>query len=181
LTMLMSAIGMNLLTDLSGFLGQIEALQAAILIIGIVLLIVEMFTPGFGVAGGLGVVLLVIGIILTARSPVEAVILFLILILLIAIVLAIVLRSASKGKLNKKLVLNLSSRKDLGYTSSSYPQELVGKTGVAITALRPAGTGEFDDFRLDVVTEGDFVDKDTRIRVLSVSGNRIVVEATDKS
>ena len=176
LSMFLSSVQLSVLTDLSGFLEQVEAFQAVILIVGVILLIAEMFMPGFGVAGGTGVVLLVIGILLTARTPSEALILFLILIFLIAIVLAVVLRSASRGKLNKKLVLNLSAKKDLGYTSSRYPQDLVGRSGVAVTALRPAGTGEFDGQRLDVVTEGAFVEKDARIRIRSITGNRIVVE-----
>jgi membrane-bound serine protease (ClpP class) len=52
---------------------------------------------------------------------------------------------------------------------------MVGREGVALTALRPAGRAEFDDLLLDVVTEGDFVDRGDRVRILDVSGNRVVV------
>lgn len=158
------------------FFEQIELLQAVILISGILLLFIEMFLPGFGVAGGAGIVLLIIGIFLTARTPFEAFIMFLILFVLIAIVSAVVLRSAAKGKLAKKLILNLTSRQELGYTSSNDSTQMTGKTGISITSLRPAGTGEFDGKRMDIVTEGGYIEKGTAIKIISVNGSRIVVE-----
>ena len=63
---------------------------------------------------------------------------------------------------------------------------LVGRVGSAATVLRPTGTMELDGERLDVVTEGEFVEAGTALRVLYVQGNRIVVgaaaaPATDRS
>lgn len=162
--------------DFQGFVEQVEAFQVAILAAGLILLIIEMFIPGFGVAGITGVVLLIVGIILTARTPFEAFIMFLILIILIAILLRIVLRSAAKGKLSKKLILNLQAKQELGYTASKDSSEMIGRKGIAVTTLRPAGTGEFDKVRLDIVTEGGFIEKGTKIKIISVNGNRIVVE-----
>ena len=53
---------------------------------------------------------------------------------------------------------------------------LVGRVGVALTDLRPAGIVELEDERLDVVTEGAFLPRGTAVRILAVHGNRIVVE-----
>ncbi len=47
-------------------------------------------------------------------------------------------------------------------TNLSY---LVGKTGVAVTDLRPAGIGAFDGVEFDVRAEGRYVTKDTPIRI----------------
>ena len=52
----------------------------------------------------------------------------------------------------------------------------VGHTGTARTVLRPAGKALIDGTLLDVVTLGDFVDKNTKIRVITTESNRIVVE-----
>lgn len=161
---------------LFSFIKNIETLQATLFIVGILLLIAEMFVPGFGVAGISGVVLLVIGIVLTARTPFEAFIMVIILIILIAIVISVVLRSATKGKLAKKLILNLTSKQELGYSASKDSTDMVGKTGTAVTTLRPAGIGEFDGVRLDIVTEGGFIDSNTKIKIIRVNGSRIVVE-----
>ena len=160
-----------------GFVEQVEAFQVAILVAGLFLLIIEMFIPGFGVAGITGVVLLIVGIILTARTPFEAFVMFLILVFLLAILLRTILRSAAKGKLSKKLILNLQAKQELGYTASKDSSEMIGRKGIALTDLRPAGTGEFDKVRLDIVTEGGFIEKGTKIKIISVNGNRIVVES----
>lgn len=59
--------------------------------------------------------------------------------------------------------------------------DLVGRTAVAATTLRPTGAMEIDGERVNVVTEGEFVDAGASIRVLYVQGNRVVVgsEATE--
>lgn len=54
---------------------------------------------------------------------------------------------------------------------------LVGRTGTAATVLRPAGTAEIGGERVDVVTEGEFVEAGAALRVLYVDGRRVVVAA----
>jgi len=55
----------------------------------------------------------------------------------------------------------------------------VGRTGTAVTVLRPTGAVEIDGERLDVVTEGEFLESGTAVRVLYVQGSRVVVAASD--
>ena len=55
--------------------------------------------------------------------------------------------------------------------NSSY----LGKEGVALTPLRPAGTIDIDGDRVDVVTEGDFLATGTKVKVIGLDGTRIVV------
>ena len=52
---------------------------------------------------------------------------------------------------------------------------LVGKTGEAMTVLRPSGTAVIDDARYSVVSSGEFIEKGARITVARVEGNRILV------
>ena len=53
---------------------------------------------------------------------------------------------------------------------------ILGREGTATTALRPTGLGEFDGVRLNVVSEGDFIENGTKIRVTQIEGSRIVVK-----
>jgi membrane-bound ClpP family serine protease len=53
---------------------------------------------------------------------------------------------------------------------------LLGAIGVAVTPLRPAGMARFGDDFLDVVAEGSFVAPGSRVQVIEVEGNRIVVK-----
>ena len=96
-------------------LDGIQIYQIIILVVGLVLLIIEIFTPGFGVSGGLGLVLLVIGIILTASTPFEALVMVVILLVIFGVVLAIILHSAAKGRLSKTLILQETLNKKDGY------------------------------------------------------------------
>lgn len=161
------------------FVEGIGTIQAVLFILGLILLVVEMFTPGFGVAGGTGLVLLILGIILTARNITEAVIMLLILLVLVIIGVFIIIRSAQKGKLSK-LVLHTASKSKDGYSTSDDYSALIGLEGVALTTLRPAGSGEFDGQRLDVVTVGDFIENGVKIRIIRTEGRRIVVEAIEE-
>lgn len=162
--------------NIFSFVEGIDTIQAILFILGLLLLVVEIFTPGFGIAGGSGIILLILGIIFTARTPFEAIVMVIILILLVALLLAIILRSAKRGKLSKKLILWSAAKHEDGFSTSSDTSALIGKEGIALTVLRPAGSGEFDGQRLDVVTDGIFIEKGTKIKIIRTEGRRIVVE-----
>ena len=151
------------------------------LLVGVGLLVFEMYVPGFGVPGISGIALLVLGFVLLKPPLAQGLILFAILAAILCVALSICLYSASKGRLSKsKLVLNdvavpasMAENNDLNY--------FIGREGVTHTALRPAGIGEFDGVKLNVVSDGEFIAQGAAIRVQSVSGNRIVVtETTDQ-
>jgi membrane-bound serine protease (ClpP class) len=52
----------------------------------------------------------------------------------------------------------------------------MGRTGTALTALRPSGTAIIDDERVDVVSQGDFLSAGTAVQVVNVSGSRVEVK-----
>ena len=58
--------------------------------------------------------------------------------------------------------------------------ELVGHTGIAMTALRPAGTATLQGKRVDVVADGAFIEKGREVKVVAVEGLRVVVRAVEK-
>lgn len=159
-------------------LAHIPAL--VMMLIGFVLLCIEMYIPGFGLAGISGSVLMIGGIIAMQPTPLQALILILISVLLLSIAFSIAMHSISKGRLSRsKLVLNevLNQKEETGNEDLSY---FVGKIGQTHTALRPAGIAEFDGVKLNVVSDGDFVNNQKFVRVERVEGNRIVVrESTE--
>lgn len=158
------------------FIDNIQLLQAVLLTLGLLLLLAEVFIPGFGVAGITGIILFVAGIILTASTFLEALVMFLILLVILAVVVAFVVRSASSGRLSKTLILNDSVSKEKGFSGVEDMNVFLGREGTALTMLRPSGIGQFDGVRLDVVTNGDFIEEGTKIRIMEVEGRRIVVE-----
>lgn len=153
---------------------------------GLVLLVVEIFvTPGFGFAGLLGIGALLGGlglsvvgagatwdVILRAGGRVAAS-------LLLALVGAVVmLRVLPRLPFGRRLVLEQELTAQAGYASApESDRQWIGKRGMTVTALRPAGIAEFDGERVDVVSEGVFLEAGQPIHVLRVDGNRIVVRS----
>lgn len=150
------------------------------LIVGYVLLVVEMCVPGFGAPGILGTILAVLGLIAMQPNPVEGLILVVAYVLLLLIALMICLRSVAHGRLSKsRLILKeVSTQADSAETNDL--NYFVGKVGMAHTPLRPAGIADLDGVRLNVVTEGDFIERGMPVRVVRVDGNRIVVAANNQ-
>ena len=127
------------------------------MIAGYVLLVIEMYIPGFGIAGISGTALMVGGIILMSPTPLQALVLVLISVALLAVALTVAMRSAARGRLSRsKMVLNDAVNQAASDDEGDL-QFFLGKTGVAHTALRPAGIGEFEGVKLNVVSDGDFV------------------------
>lgn len=162
--------------DLSFLFSGLGLVALICLLTGLVCVIIEMFHPGIGAPGIIGGILLLAGVILYARSLIQALIMIVIIIAILGIALTVVLQSASKGHLSRHLVLHdslgeIERIEDLGDL-----EYFVGSEGVSLTALRPAGTADFSGVKLDVVSEGDFISKDMTVKIVKVEGHRIVVK-----
>ena len=90
-------------------------------------------------------------------------------------IFALIARKLPSSKLWSKLVLRDQSTSARGYVSTESKTELVGKTGVVLTELRPSGSILLEGVPVDVVSEGAFLEKGEQVRVISVQGSRIVV------
>ncbi len=78
------------------------------------------------------------------------------------------------------VTLRTKLSKQDGVTSQSLDQnDYLEKQGRAITDLRPSGVALFNEERLDVVTRGEYLEKQTDITVIAVRGNQIIVKQID--
>ena len=164
--------------------------EVALFAVGIVLLGLELFViPGFGVAGvlGLGAILIYLVLALTQHWPGAP------LLPRFAdlqqglytgggafgasvIVLAVLGHYLPQTPLFRKLELRATTSSAQGYTTApSAPHATVGAIGRAETHLRPAGSARFDGELVDVVTEGDLIEKGTSIKIIEVQGSRVLV------
>lgn len=153
----------------------IASLPAALcVLLGMILIIVEVFLPGFGLPGIGGIVLIGAGVVMVGAhfGSLTAVGALLVIIAVLAVLVSWLLRQASRGG-GKRSELFLQDREELHKQKDM--EVLVGKTGLTTSVLRPAGFGDFDGVRLNVVTEGNFIEKGMPIEIVSVDGTRIVV------
>jgi len=155
--------------------------------LGVVLVAIEVFVlPGFTVAGLAGIVALVGGLGMTlvgAGATSNAIIVALgrvALSILVAMAAAFaLLRVLPRLPFGRRLVLETGMQTDLGYVSApESDRQWLGRTGTALSPLRPAGIAEIDGARVDVVSDGGFIEAGTSILVTRVDGNRIVVRAS---
>lgn len=170
--------GSHYLVNLSGW-GEL-----LLFAFGVAMLLVEIFLiPGFGIVGAVGIIAIVssfylslVGRFVGAHDFVSgAKVLALSFVLSFALIL-VLLRFLPKFTPFQRLVLQTSERNDEGYRSSPDSLErLLGAQGVAVTMLRPAGTALLDGEKVSVVSEGDFIEKNSRIVVTKVEGYRVVV------
>ncbi|WP_448912433.1 NfeD family protein [Gemella sp.] len=143
---------------------------------GLALIGLEMFVPG-GIVGTVGIITVVYAIIYVNKSTY-----YIAFILVVSLILVVILYYVNRNVFHKKLmfldrlVLNDSISTKDGYVASESRVELVGKKLKAYTDLRPAGVAILDNEKLDVVTDGDFIEKGNEIVIVRVEGMRIVVK-----
>lgn len=150
---------------------------AGLIAIGFLLAVIEIFLPG-GIFGVIGTILIISGVIGAALTYGSSVALPLGFGCLMAsvVLFAFWVNIFPKSWIGKKINLEAQITRDAGYVSQPKGlDDLLGKKGVALTDLRPAGVAMIEQKRTDVVTEGMFIEKGTEIVVASVDSNRVVV------
>ena len=168
-------------------LGLVQSWEIALFVVGVGLLLVEVFvTPGFGVFGIAGLVA-TLGALVVAllpnvgfQFPSDAEVARATATLAGALVLTALLavslgRYLPRSERLGRLVLASEMTAAAGYTSAETAADLVGQRGVTLTGLRPSGTAEVGGLRVDVVSEGPFVAPGSSVEVVSARGARVVV------
>jgi len=155
--------------------------------VGAGLLMIEILViPGFGIFGIVGVVGMALGIFLsllgditylTADDLTRAAMVVTTSFMLVAVSTWAILRHfmRSGGFARSGIVLAEPTTREAGWESATRRTDLEGKEGVAITDLRPSGVALVGEERLDVVTESEWVEEGTRVRVVRAEGYRHVV------
>ena len=148
-------------------------LVITLLVMGAVLLLLETLLPGI-VAGVAGLVCLIAGVSLSySRFGIEPGS-FVFLGVLVALTLGAVLwikyfpgSALARPFLSNRVIGDIDAEK----------RELLDKTGVAQSALRPSGVALFNGRRVDVITEGAMIEPGTPVKVVQIEGIRVVVRA----
>jgi len=145
-------------------------------VVGILLIFLEFFLPG-AVAGTLGVAALILSLFIAGEDAMQiGVSIFIAIMISIFVFFMMIKIFGRKLVLFNKMVLFDTARKEDGYVSNINRTDLLGKVGTALTILRPAGTIIIiHNERIDVVSEGDFIEQNAKVKVIKVEGARIVV------
>jgi membrane-bound serine protease (ClpP class) len=163
--------------------------ELILLTVGIVLLGIEIFVvPGFGIFGVLGIGGILASIYLSMIGSMSTMVDYTSAAAVLSASMLIVLVSAwaLMRTLPKNMRLYRSGillgdvmNRDTGFLSSTVRGELVGRRGVAVTDLRPAGVGRFDGERIDIVAEEGWLTAGTPIEIVRAEGYRHVVRSAE--
>lgn len=183
----------------SKFLGGTAVwLEVILFLLGVIFLLIELFvTPGFGFAGITGILLLLVSLVMAGQDFVipttsrELHVSLQGMVVIVGAGFAFVIGAIGVshyfgtvpvvGWLKLELPpaidddeIDADGKPRATAGQNRFPVG-VGDWGVAESPLRPAGKAIFGDAYLDVVADGSFVDKGKQVRVIQISGNRIVV------
>jgi membrane-bound serine protease (ClpP class) len=170
--------------------GLAENWEIFIFIIGVILLAVELFViPGFGIFGVLGIICILAGLVLGMLPNqnfdfefVPAADLFgALLTVIIAAIASVGIVFWLTPKVNewgafKSISLATTQKRTDGYTSSSYSDSMVGKTGTVHSRLRPSGRILIEGEVYDAYSRGEFVEQGEKIIVISTEGTSLKVK-----
>ena len=171
-------IHVSALFALYGYLMSLNTLTSYAIvacIIGMACIALEFFVPG-GVLGAIGLIAIISSLLMAAPSFI-GMLYSIIIALLLAIVGMVIMVKFFKRKLNvlNKMVLTDATDTEHGYVSNVNRTELLGQVAITLTPLRPSGTAKFQEERLDVVSEGEFIPANVKVEIVRVEGVRIVV------
>jgi membrane-bound ClpP family serine protease len=157
--------------------------SALLLILGLALVVVEVFVPSGGILGFLSIVSLVSGIILAFyHQGAEAGFIFLaITAATVPTALALAFRWWPKTPMGRRLLLDIPTSEEVLPDSPERRslRQLVGRLGVAKTVMLPSGAVLVDGHTIDALSEGMSIEAGQRVRVVEVRGNRVVVRPAD--
>ena len=159
--------------------GLVSVFHIAVFLGGVLCIVVEMLMPTVGLLAGAGVAAMLYSMVLAMGGNISAVYAMLAAFVLAALIFAVIVKKLPSSRLWKKIVLSDASTTDRGYVSTRTQAELIGRTGVVLTELRPSGTVQLDGVPVDVVSEGAFLPKGTVVRVTAVQGSRVVVRRVE--
>ena len=166
--------------------------EILIFVIGLILIALEIFVvPGFGVTGISGILLTFSGLVLSMVNNIgfnfeqsgNGALLESLVVVLSALVISLAVMFAFFGrfmqsKLFKRLSLEAAEHRHEGYHSVAVgdAEVMIGKTGVAMSDLRPSGKVEIDGDYFDGQSQGEFISKGTKIKIVAVKGSYLIVQ-----
>ncbi len=169
----------EIVTNVTALFSGFGYLPMIAMLLGLVLLIVEIFVPGFGIFGITGSVFTVVGIavrMIIGGTVTQLLIMltFSLTVVIIAFVLVVIL--AKCGVLSFGFVQNKTAVPTNFAKPNKAYAKLIGKVAFATTAFRPVGSFSYKEKVYEAVSTGEFIEKNCKVKIVDVKGDKIYVE-----
>jgi membrane-bound serine protease (ClpP class) len=154
-------------------------LAIGLAVAGVLAIILEAFVPAAGIIGIAGIGSIVAGIVIAYQRLGNLVgsIYLAVVLVLVPVFIVLYFRFFPRSPVGRWLISQDRQEPEKGYSSFTAEKyaDLIGKEGVSLTILRPAGMVRIDGQKYSAVTGGEFIEKDKPVRVVKVEGSRVVV------
>ena len=150
-----------------------------LLVLGLGLIVAEIFFPSLGVLAVLATAAVVGALAMAFRESSTVGVNFLIATgVLVPAVILLGFKLFPKTPFGKHMV---ASGLSFESTAALDPRDLdlLGKEGTVESDCRPAGMARLEGRRVDVVTRGEWLEAGARVKVVEVQGNRVVVARSE--
>ena len=155
--------------------GLVSFMEVGMFLLGILAILAEALLPTIGLLGGVGALAMLYSLVLSLGGDMHAVYALLLSVAVAIVAFFFLARHLPQSSLWKKVVLKDASTEARGYVSAQSDVNLLGKEGEVLTDVRPAGTAQIEGAPVDVISEGAYIEKGAKVRVLKVEGSRVVV------
>lgn len=147
----------------------------AILTLSLVLIVLEIFVPSFGILGIVGGYLFIESII-SIRNFINPIPYILIALILAVIIIAIIVKVFYKNMGKNIFVLNTDLKKSKGHGQQDLFTSLIGRQAVVNKTLRPSGEVEIDGMIYEAVSFGNYISKGQKVVVTKTKGSLLYVK-----
>lgn len=156
-------------------LPQDNLLLYLVFILGIVLLVIELYVPDFGIIGLIGFIAMIIALYYRIGDSVDLLLMGLASLTVAVVVAVALLKMGKQLNISPMFILETSMNKESGYSSERDLSFLKGQVGVAMTDLRPVGRAKFDEKIYDVISSEEMIPHNMVVYVERVQGSKVYV------
>jgi membrane-bound ClpP family serine protease len=158
-----------------------QTLGYALIVLGLVLLLADLLIYS-GILFALSLAALLVGLALLFRTSTSTGIgTLLVLLVAVPILISAGVRFGQKTAIGRRFVLQAPSEDD---TLATMPvnrelEQLRGRYGKTVSALRPSGITDFDGRRVDTISEGGLIEPGQWVRCIDVKAGKVIVRPVD--
>ncbi|MBI3819947.1 MAG: hypothetical protein HY286_14720 [Planctomycetes bacterium] len=152
-------------------------LATGLLVLGFLMIAAEIFIPSLGALSALAVISMIGGVVFAFRESFDWGVFYLLSALFGGMGMALLaFKIFPKTPMGKRLIIGGPTFADDTAAVDTRSRDLLGKSGIAITYLRPAGIIEIEGRRIDCVADGELLESGTHVVVMRIDGNRVLVK-----
>jgi len=151
-----------------------------ILLFGLALCMIELIVPGFGIFGVLGGLFTIGGVVarvIIGTNVIQFLAMIIMIIIVVIVAILLVVLFAKIGLLGKISIIQSKTAIPTTYDKPTKEQKkLIGKVGFAETVFKTSGKLKLDGEVYDAVSEGEYIEKGSKVKVVDIKNNAIIVK-----